>query len=144
MRIRQAAPAIRSSLARAGAPGDCVDRLAQRVVGDLLEIIEDSELMGLIGARRSHSSWSELPVYRREGMALRQYVIDLLVQKPNGAMEIIDYKTSELADEQHAAAQLREAQLDRYKELVETAGWGNVSRARIEVLEKARDPAAPR
>ena len=134
-RIDRSRPALRSSLLRNGAPAERLDQIEDRVVKILQRLLADPEVMRLVGAGSSRESWSELEVCCREGQGIRRYVIDLLVRGPGGVLDIIDYKTKD-SGEDDETARLRQAQLGRYRELVETAGWGPVSQARIEVLEK--------
>ncbi|MDX1555255.1 MAG: hypothetical protein R3212_04450, partial [Xanthomonadales bacterium] len=84
----------------------------------------------------SSEHWSELPVLRREGQALTRHVIDLLVRDSDGALNIVDYKTTAVDEQAGDAQQIREQQLDRYRTLVEALEIGPVRKTGLGILER--------
>jgi len=132
-RIERSGAPIRDSLARAGAPADRLDALQARCTALLCEALADQDLMAAIGPNKNIESWSELALYRREGTGFSRHVIDLLWRDEAGALHVIDYKTGQAAKDglENGAWQ---AQLARYRELLEALGAGPVSEARVRVL----------
>lgn len=132
-RIERSAAPIRDSLARACAPADRLDALQARCTALLCDALADQDLMAAIGPNKNVESWSELALYRREGTGFSRNVIDLLLRDEAGALHVIDYKTGQAAKD-GLANEAWQAQLDRYRELLEALGAGPVSEARVRVL----------
>ena len=130
-RIEDSVEAMRSGLVRAGAPAESIERL----VGNCLEILGDvlfeQGRLEMIRKEIDSGSWSELPLLERKGNIYRQHIIDLMVRTPDGALEILDYKTSPSTE---ASAKKWDEQLDRYLQLVEKLEVGRVSRTGIITL----------
>lgn len=133
-RIERSGASIRSSLLRAGAPEDSLDRLQDRCVRILIDFIDGGELAATMIPGQPLHSWSEFPLYRRDGAGFSQHLIDLLVQDSEGAMHIIDYKTSGSPDGGAMRAAWQE-QLDRYRELIEKFISAPIAAPRIRVLD---------
>ncbi|HKJ17323.1 MAG TPA: UvrD-helicase domain-containing protein [Xanthomonadales bacterium] len=131
-RIEQSGDSIRSCLVRSGASAESVDQLQARCIGILKQVLfEEGWLNQLIDSGRS-GSWSELPVYRRDGHHFSRHIIDLLVRDQDGSFHIIDYKTHMPSGEGESAWP---KQLERYQELVEKLSGGSVSKKEIRILE---------
>lgn len=141
-RIEQARPAIRTSLVRAGAPERTLEALEERCVRALNDLIGDSALMEAITGAEGGSSWSELPMYRREGNGFSRHVIDLLTLDADGGLRIVDYKSGRGQGEDPAVTATWQDQLDRYCELVEGLTGTPPEGARIKTLERVLEAKA--
>ncbi len=135
-RIERARPAIRTSLARAGAPDGTLEALEGRCVRALNDLIGDPALMEAITGAGGGSSWSELPMYRREANGFSRHVIDLLTLDADGGLRIVDYKSGLGQGEESAVTAKWQDQLNRYCELVERLTGAHPEGARIKTLER--------
>ena len=131
-RIEGSADSIRSCLVREGANPEGMDALQARCVGILKTVLFQEGWLARFNSMRETGSWSELPIYKRDGNRFSRHVIDLLLKDKQGDFHIIDYKTHMPSGAGEGAWQL---QLERYRILIEKLSGESVSSAEIRILE---------
>ncbi len=134
--FRRHCAAVDASLLRAGATEEGLTVLRESLVAMVARALESAELRAMWSPRGKRASWAELPLYRREGVQLRRYVLDRLFVDADGAWVIVDYKTGR-SDE--ASEQAWSRQLQGYAELVAELAPGTTVRTAVQAFRPADD-----
>ncbi len=132
--FRRHCAAVDASLLRAGATEEGLTVLRESLVAMVARALESAELRAMWSPRGKRASWAELPLYRREGVQLRRYVLDRLFVDADGAWVIVDYKTGR-SDE--ASEQAWSRQLQGYAELVAELAPGMTVRTAVQAFRPA-------
>ncbi|MEE4175522.1 MAG: UvrD-helicase domain-containing protein [Xanthomonadales bacterium] len=137
------APALRSSLRRAGAAEADLDCLQEQLVGLLRERLADPDFLAMLSPENKLDSRAEAEYLVPEGDRLKRRIIDRLYRDAEGQWHIVDYKTG---SDSPATRESWSGQLAGYRAAVEAAEEGQVVEASILTAEDGRfiDPAGAR
>jgi ATP-dependent exoDNAse (exonuclease V) beta subunit len=120
--------ALASTLRRAGASGHRVAELGERLQSMLRATLESPLGSYVVGPDGKRDSWSELPLYSRDGNVLRRHVMDRVYREHGPGWLLLDYKTGE-PDERAREGWNR--QLARYRDLLQRCTGADVTHCAV-------------